>query len=224
MRPLPLPEGLQGVEVWQLRLDCEAPTPWPAWQQLDRLEAERARRFRHSADRVRMVMTRAALRLLLAQKTERPPRSLRFRNDAAGKPRLVSHPQLAFNVSHAGGFALLAVSETGAIGVDIERCDPALATRSVAAEIMSEREWAEWNPDCAASAFYARWVGKEAVLKALGLGIGDHLKTLSVSPDEAGRYRIDHAHADWPPLSAWSLGAPQGYAAAVARAAVVSEA
>ncbi|HBQ06906.1 MAG TPA: hypothetical protein DD676_10030 [Halomonas sp.] len=65
--------------------------------------------------------------------------------------------------------------------------------------------------------FMERWVVKEAVLKALGLGIAEHLQALSVmpAPGPSGTYHLEHSIPVSSSLQAWSLAAPSGYAAAL---------
>jgi 4'-phosphopantetheinyl transferase len=93
-----------------------------------------------------------------------------------GKPRLARDPgRLAFNLSHSGALALVAIAAGGSeVGVDIERLRPRrdlarLAARwlpaadaaAVAGAPESERE----------AAFYAAWTRHEARVKCTGAGL-----------------------------------------------------
>ena len=65
MQRLPLAEGTpEGLEVWHLALDLTAPIADDDDRLLSRAEWQRAQRFRHRADAVRAMATRAALRRL----------------------------------------------------------------------------------------------------------------------------------------------------------------
>jgi 4'-phosphopantetheinyl transferase len=118
-----------------------------------------------------------------------------------GKPRLAREPgRLAFNLSHSGGLALIAIAPGGTeIGVDVERLRPRrdlarLAERwlppadaaAVAAAAESERE----------AVFYAAWTRHEARVKCTGAGIA--------------------GPAPGPEVVARGLEVDEGYAAAVA--------
>ncbi|MFG6175954.1 4'-phosphopantetheinyl transferase family protein [Halomonas sp. THAF12] len=205
------------VEVWRLALDPTAPLAAADWALLSDGERARVGRLRRHEDRLRAVATRAALRRRLAVRLDAEPRGLRLVINRHGKPRLPDPAGLAFNVSHAGDFALIALSTQGEVGIDIERRLASTDEQALAALVLSPRER---RPDMTARlGFHERWVAKEAVLKALGLGIGDHLQALSVLPGGGvgeARYRLQHARADWPRLEAWALAAPAGYAAALA--------
>lgn len=222
MQQLALPDSAPAhVHVWRLDLDLAAPVADADWAVLAEDEGARALRYAKAEDRVRYATTRAALRRLLASRMRRRPQDLRFFVDARGKPQ---HAQpcgadlrVEFNVSHAGSHALIAISDCGAVGVDIERCDPSLDVPSLELQVLSARERqmdAGRQPG-----FFERWVAKEAVLKAVGVGVADHLQRLSVEQPAAGddcRYRLHDAEPAWPRLGAWRLDAPAGYAAAVA--------
>src|SRR5690554_313769 len=107
MQRLRLAETLPtGLTVWQLSLDLEAPVADEDYRLLSQAEWQRACRLHHHADVVRAVATRAALRRLLSAQTGIAPEKLVFSENAYGKPLLKSAHGLAFNVSHAGGYAL----------------------------------------------------------------------------------------------------------------------
>lgn len=206
-----------GLTVWQLSLDLEAPVADEDYRLLSQAEWQRACRLRHHADVVRAVATRAALRRLLSAHTGIAPEKLVFSENAYGKPLLKSAHGLAFNVSHAGGYALIALAACGQVGVDIERCRPEAELASLSGLVLSPSERRYHDSGRSALPFIERWVVKEAVLKALGLGIADHLQALSVSPASAPPtiYRLEYSLPTSSPLQAWPLPAPCGYAAAL---------
>lgn len=215
MQRLRLPDSTpSGIEVWRLELHFGVSAGQADWSLLSEEERARALRYRHSEDRVRSIATRAALRRLLAARLGQMPGSLRFLANGYGKPYLQAGAGIEFNVSHAGRFALIALSRNGSVGVDIECCEPRLDVDNVIGYVFSPLE----RRQCTKSSdqFFRHWVAKEAVLKALGLGIGEHLQAISVLPGEGERYDVRHDHAAWPSLHAWSLDAPVGYAAALA--------
>lgn len=87
-----------------------------------------------------------------------------------GKPYLKDFPNVHFNISHSGKYAVCAVSDTP-IGVDIQKIyggyTPALFSR-----VCTESEIAqiEHSPDPSAE-FIRLWTQKEAVVKMYGSGI-----------------------------------------------------
>jgi 4'-phosphopantetheinyl transferase len=87
---------------------------------------------------------------------------------------LGGQPTITFNMSHAQGRALIAVSKRQEVGVDLERI-----RSDVEVEKLSERYFAPSEHatimrsphEQRAARFFRYWVAKEAVLKAQGVGL-----------------------------------------------------
>ncbi len=95
-----------------------------------------------------------------------------------GKPTIVGHPEIHFNFSHCREAALCVVSDHP-VGVDIESIDRYKA--SVARYTMNDQEMEIiLQATSPAEAFVSLWTKKEAVLKLLGTGITDDMKTALV--------------------------------------------
>lgn len=232
MRALPLPEGVPaGIEAWLLELDVAAPIQPADWAVLSVAEVNSALRYRQRADQVRAVATRAALRRLLGERLRVAPASLRFGANTHGKPLLEGGAGLVFNVSHSGACAVIALGLAPgleALGIDIERHNPDLDFNALASMAFTPLERAFLSRRGLAphgevgalpgflSAFFTCWSGKEAVLKAVGVGIPDYLQQVSVRPLRDARFRVNHRVAQWRPLQACRLAAPPHYSAAVA--------
>jgi 4'-phosphopantetheinyl transferase len=176
------------VAVWRLDVATapDALETMSAW--LDEAERTRAARYRQHADRARFVSSRYALRCLLGQCVGRHPADLRFDLGAHGKPSLASHAGWSFNVSHAGMQALIAISAHRNVGVDIESIDPAFDWRPVAEMVCGTREQQAIHAGgpLQQQHFLRCWTAKEALVKALGTGIGDSLAEIAVDPLGAG--------------------------------------
>ncbi len=202
------------VEVWQLQLDLQVPILSSDLAPLSEFERTRALRFYAHADQVRSIATRTMLRRLLAEKTLLRPDTLHFVTNEYGKPRLKNHDGIEFNVSHSGSFALIALSTIGAVGVDIERYDPRIDARNLGDYVFTrvERE----NQLDTTEAFIQQWVAKESALKALGVGIANHLQSISILRGGNERYHIVHDNPEWEGLNVWWIDAPDGYASALA--------
>jgi 4'-phosphopantetheinyl transferase len=129
--------------------------------------------------------------------------------DANGRPRLADQHAntLDFNWSHSRDHALIAVARGITVGIDLELRSRrsramALADRFFhAAEI--QRLWA--LPEAARGvAFLDVWTAKEAVLKALGLGLGFGLHRLSILYEDR-RPRLEYLADD--DVQRWQLHA-----------------
>jgi len=93
-----------------------------------------------------------------------------------GKPFIVGHPEIHFNLSHCREAVACAVSNRP-VGIDVESVRE--YKEGLARYTMNERELAEIEaaerPD---AAFIRLWTMKEARLKLTGQGITDDLKTV----------------------------------------------
>lgn len=230
MLALPLPESVpDAVQAWLLPLDLNAPIEDAGWDLLSEEEKSRAERFRHHADCVRMAATRAALRRQLAKCLDCGPSALCFESGPNDKPQLRHKRTMAFNVSHSGEYALIAVSaapSVASLGIDIEQQRACLEFEDLAEYAFTpvEREFLNQCKTSGgkspglnyASAFFLNWVTKEAVLKAVGVGIGEHLQTVSIRALNNSQLAVEHEMTDWLPLHVCRLETPQGYSAAIA--------
>ena len=106
-----------------------------------------------------------------------------------GKPFLPERPDLQFNLAHSGGALLFAIARAQPLGIDIEtdaRRRPALelARRffcAAEADALARLDAARRQ-----AAFLELWSCKEAVVKALGRGIGFGLDRLAFDLDQCG--------------------------------------
>ena len=130
---------------------------------------ERAKGFRHEDDRLRCLAGSLLLREVLGLDEAR----LSF--SANGKPSASGQP---FNLSHSGEYAVLAVSDLP-VGVDMERCS--LRHVRVANSVFTEAEL-QWMHEDAEARFTLLWTLKEAVSKALGLGLQLKFSEFDVLP------------------------------------------
>jgi 4'-phosphopantetheinyl transferase len=130
---------------------------------------------------------------------------LTFAANAFGKPQLTGSP-VSFNVSHSGHIALIALTSGVDVGVDVEhvriipeRAD--LARRFFHVEEASDL--ATFPEAEANAAFFRCWTRKEAVVKALGLGLNARLDRYRVSCSLEPALLI--ACDEGPPAASWSL-------------------
>lgn len=219
--PLPGKE----VHLWRVVLDHPDEQVEALWETLSPDERERAQRFRFPRDRRRFAAARGALRSLLGRYLACDPACLRFVYGEAGKPALPpaggGDPPLRFNLSHSSEVALIAVSGRE-VGVDVEAINPNLALGHLAARFYSPAEQAWFrslSPERRPLAFYQIWTGKEAFLKAKGLGLGLPLDRFDVLPEQGGPSLLCGCRWDAGEVDRWALRPLQpgaGYAGAVA--------
>ena len=195
------------IDLHQFSLDVDADVAAVLDRHLTRDERDRAGRFVVPKDGVDFVVGRGRVREILARYVGGPPGDLRFAYAEHGKPRLVMDcPAPFFNLSHSGTMAVLAVSRSVDVGVDIERIRPVergLARRFFSAaevtalEALPADQWLD--------GFFRCWTRKEAVLKALGVGFSMNLASFDVSIAQNESARVLRISGDGGAPHDWSL-------------------
>jgi 4'-phosphopantetheinyl transferase len=175
------------VDVWLISLESGGETV------LSPDEEIRAARFRFESDRTHWIRARSALRLILSHSTGIPPGQIRFSLGPHGKPALADErgdTAIEFSLSHAGTWAMVAVTRGVPVGIDIERIRDNVNMAALLQRL------GESLPDTQTSlSLFNAWTRREAMSKAVGGAL------------------LDAPTAD---LRTCHLDAPEGYSAALA--------
>lgn len=209
------------VHCWRILVDG-IPDPLVAdlHGRLPPEEQGKADRFRRSEDRRRHILGRAGLRRLLGRALGQESSAIRLIIQPSGKPTLEGGgPE--FNLSHSGNVVLIALGSGPALGVDVEQSRPMSDFRAVAQRFFHAQEIADLRrlPEAAAlDAFFRCWTRKEAVSKAVGLGLGLPLDRYRVACLPHEPPRLLEFSGEEPPAT-WSiidLGPADAHAGALA--------
>ncbi len=103
--------------------------------------------------------------------------------DGLGRPHLPSHPHLSLSLAHTHGCAAAAVAQSAQVGIDVE----ALATfdRATAEIVLTPQQRALVDASTEPNQAFTRlWVRKEAVGKALGVGLDSDVLAAAVEQDK----------------------------------------
>lgn len=172
------------VQLWVKPLDLLCEQVQTLEKTLSPDEQERANRFRFPEHRRRFIVARGSLREILGHYLALAPSEVRFRYDLKGKPFLCPRleKQLQFNVSHSHELALIGVTQSQKIGVDLEYVRTIKDCQQLAQRFFCESEAAILqtlsDPE---QAFFQMWTAKEAYLKATGEGIAGGLDQVEVT-------------------------------------------
>jgi 4'-phosphopantetheinyl transferase len=207
------------IHAWFVSLDRSAYGAYDWSALLSQEERQRAARLRFDLDRHRFIAAHGILRRVLDSYLPQPAQ---FVYGPYGKPALASGG-LHFNLSHADDRALIAVSATTELGVDLERVRLASDAARIAEYCFSppERRALSLLPaSLQAEGFFKCWTRKEAFVKALGNGLSYPLTDFSVSLDESPDepVRILDLGGDRQAATQWSVRhlAPEpGYVGAI---------
>jgi 4'-phosphopantetheinyl transferase len=205
------------IPVSDMDLDAAiAVIPWA--------EQAAAQRFLNAIDRLRFILGRAGLRCLLSHATKTKAADLVFQQNEYGKIYLPH--SLHFNLSHSGNLVLIGLHRSVEIGVDVESIARVTDWPMLADHYLTQSE-RDLIGACAPAqkeiAFLRAWTRKEAVIKAVGLGLSLPLQSFAVVAAQAGLTIVAAAGAlsnrDW---SCHDLTLDSAHVGAVAFAASMS--
>jgi 4'-phosphopantetheinyl transferase len=186
-------------------------------EQLTAAERSRAARQHHAQDRAAFSAARLALRRCLSVRLGQQPSEVRIEEGGGIKPRFPDLPPgTDVSLTRRRGAVLIGICDGARIGVDIEAPEPFDA--GLAASVCSSRELADLEalPSEARSRAFARiWTRKEAITKAIGVGVVHDLTSIDVSLDVVPRIHPS-AGIEW---TEWELFCPDvggGWEAAIA--------
>lgn len=146
-----------------------------ALKEISEQRREQALKFKHEQGQRLCVLAYLLLKQALREGygiTENPV----FEYNEHGKPSIVGHPEIFFNLSHCKEAAICVVSDQP-VGVDVEgirEYKESLVNYTMNDEEIAQIKTAE-NP---AAAFIRLWTMKEATTKLIGTGISNDMKTV----------------------------------------------
>jgi 4'-phosphopantetheinyl transferase len=155
--------GFASVEAWEPRIDLFAQT-------LDDRERARIARMRFERDRTVLTVAYGLHRRMLADELGIPPERVPLYRDADGRPRIVGDTVWT-SLSHAANWVAVAIDRAAPVGVDVEPFLRAAAVAEVAEAVLHPDEREAAGVEGAGGGLLAVWVRKEAVLKAVGVGL-----------------------------------------------------
>ncbi len=163
------------IHLWGIELDGSPCCLKQCAQWLDEEEQRRVAHLVREQDRQRYILAHGGLRAVLGRYLRIGPDEVELARSETGKPFVPGVlPAITFNMSHAHGRALIAVSQGQAVGVDLERIRLDVEVEKLSERFFSLSEHAaimQSTQEQRATKFFRYWVTKEAVLKAQGIGL-----------------------------------------------------
>lgn len=218
------PLGDAEVHVWTMRLDASLGALAELEAALSPAERAAQARYVRPRDRAMFALSHATRRALLGAYVGVPAGALAFATGAQGKPHLDAiETDVRFNVSHSGDVALLAVARGRELGVDVEEIRASADLDAIARAQFSPHEQSDLrragtSDEARLHAFFACWSRKEAVIKAIGMGLSFPLAAFDVAIDPDGPPRLLASRDPRLDAAAWSMHAlrmPRGHAGAL---------
>jgi len=204
----------EDIKVFKIQLSTYEPMLSYLWTLLNNTEQDRAERYHFKKDKNRFVICRALLKLLISDETNLNVSEINFRKGKHHKPFLPQNPALHFNVSHSEDYAIMAIGNCE-LGVDVEFVNQQFQYKDIIPTVCTEDEknWIHKASD-ALQTFYKIWTRKEALVKAMGIGINDDFKTMPVT--DGVHYKKLQMESHRPTVKVFSLNFNVHYQAALA--------
>ena len=159
---------LVSEDIWDFNLDA-------ALGDISEQRREQALKFKHEQGQRLCVLAYQLLKEVLQKEygiSEYPV----FEYNEHGKPLIIGHPKIFFNLSHCKEAAICVVSDQP-VGVDVESIRE--YKDSLAEYTMNEDELHQIkNSTHPAATFIRLWTMKEATTKLIGTGISNDMKTV----------------------------------------------
>ena len=155
-------------DIWAFDLQA-------ALKEISEQRREQALKFKHEQGQRLCVLAYLLLKQALSETygiTDNPI----FEYNEHGKPSIVDHPEICFNLSHCKEAVVCVISDQP-IGVDVESIRE--FKESLVNYTMNDDEIAQINSaEHPAAAFIRLWTMKEATMKLIGTGISNDMKTV----------------------------------------------
>ncbi len=181
------------VDVWRISTALEAGQIAALDSVLSPQQRARAQRMRVAEKRKQYIIAQGLTRVLLGKLLAADPAALEFDRGPKGKPYLggeFGDSGVQFNMTHTSHMALIAITLSREVGIDVERIRDNLQWEKLARRYFSPLEYSGYCrlPESERlRSFFVCWTRKEAVLKAIGTGLGGGLASfdITVDPDAA---------------------------------------
>ncbi len=165
------------VHVWSASLCLTSEQLAQMRAVLSRDEQLRGEKSPLIEQRNRFIAGRGLLRHILAPYAGVEPQDLQFAYGHAGKPYLPENAEgLRFNMSHSGNLALVAVTRSCEVGVDVEHVCEMPEMDYIVLRFFSDGARAQFQSANAADrlqVFFKCWTEQEAISKCTGEGIAE---------------------------------------------------
>jgi 4'-phosphopantetheinyl transferase len=202
---------LEEVHVWRVALEFPRTDPAIWLRSLAEEERARAARFHFDHHRRRFILSHGALRAILALYLRCQPGDITFGQGDHGKPLLavgINADDLRFNLTHSAEGALLGVTRSRDIGIDLEQVRAVPNLDDLARRFFAPGEIGDLlalvDPE-KTQAFFRCWTRKEAYIKALGEGLTCPLDRFRVSLKAGEPAQLLEVDGDQARATSWEL-------------------
>lgn len=159
-------------------------------------EREQEKKMVNEVFKKKYIVRRGLLRFVLARFINIQPTEVDYYYNQYGKPYLKNKMQdkdIYFNISHSDDCFIIGISQCVEIGVDIEKKNKIKDIQALTNIVFSNNEKRIFSslkePDSIEKMFYHVWTVKEAVSKALGIGLSIGLDNINICDTDTGWFQ-----------------------------------
>ncbi len=195
------------LHLWKIPLNISEKEISSLVLSLSEEERKSATRFRFDKHRHRYIIAHAAMRKIVANHLNISTHALNIDFNKYGKPYISNNP-LYFNLSHSEDIALVSISFHGQVGIDIEFLKSEIDMLGIAQRFFHPIEFEQLikiPPENRSHYFYTCWTGKEAFLKAKGIGIANHLKMFALDLQDLNKLKIILVDKAFDEFKTWTI-------------------
>lgn len=183
------------IHIWLSYLNLHETRLKHLYPLLSADEKERSERLKLYKHRKRFIASHGFMRSVLSLYLDTPAEQLEFSFKEHGKPELILNqhqPDIRFNLSHSNNLAILAVSQSNEVGIDIEFMEKKAEWKKIINRFFTDTEQKaifSLPEEQQRTAFFKVWTRKEAFMKVTGLGLHLPPAQFSVStPPEPAKF------------------------------------
>lgn len=174
-----------GAYIWVIDLDAPRHQIDRYLSIVSRAELKQAGTMVNPHDVQRRIIGFGVRRIILGGYLGMKPADIALTANAYGKPSVSNAIEpIAFNMSHSDNLAILAITPAQTIGVDIEALRVDIDFTATVQTFFSTTEQTAFTgiyPEDRLPIFYNLWTRKEALTKAVGLGMSMEFNSFSIS-------------------------------------------
>jgi len=164
------------VDIWRININSSLINLNRFYSILNASEISRANRYLRKQDREKFIISRGALRFILANYLKLLPQSILFLPGLNNKPYVAG--SIEFNLSDSEDWVIVGVGKSP-LGLDVEYIKPAFEYDIIIDNYFNETERTFIKSSESLKRFFLLWTRKEALLKATGIGLMDDLLMIS---------------------------------------------
>ena len=175
------------LHIWRTKVSKNEYNLEFYWNLLSQDEQVRAKEFYFVRDRNRYIIARGILRSLIANYAGITPENILFKYTEYGKPYLAVNndfSEIKFNLAHSKDSIVYAFTQNIDVGIDIEFINKDFVMEDVVNYCCSKQEQSILQKLSRFEKhyyFYKLWVIKEALVKAMGIGLSYDLRQIHIN-------------------------------------------